>query len=88
MRSGANFRDGNVAAPLKLDERRDDHPCSPDFRDGNVAAPLKHERAARRAGRSADFRDGNVAAPLKLRDHEDAADFRRHISATETSRPH
>ena len=84
----SGFRDGFIAASLKLVGRGVAPRRRPRFRDGFIAASLKLSVHVSRRSEPLGFRDGFIAASLKHlpcegRDVRDAE-----VSAMDSSRPH
>ena len=82
------IRDRQVAAPLKLVQRK---PVAHDgipIRDRQVAAPLKRRRLVVSVVVVGAIRDRQVAAPLKHQGAPGGRDYLRRLSATVRSRPH
>ena len=67
FRVARRIRDGNVAALLKLGDRRGTAEQGVSIRDGNVAALLKLAHLDQFPSLGGRIRDGNVAALLKPR---------------------
>src|SRR5579885_704053 len=86
-KTGPDFRDQSIAAPLKQLKWRVLHHPRQHFRDQSIAAPLKPAAVPSKPRPEAHFRDQSIAAPLKQAKHPQAT-HGLFISAISRSRPH